>query len=264
METINWTNFIYLICRTVVTVTSSVVEVPAAETSVIFSPYNTHTSITGTTITFEASVQTVITDASTAFVATVNGETVTLDLPFTTTWTFSSTSLELSFAARTSAFIFTGDSSVEVTIPAEHTHVTVGGVETAIDLSGITTTLTVTGSTNVILTMPEVITIMEIPKVTTEFIVTTDTISTSDGSTYCASQSIGEGNENSPCVVGTTFTITLPTSADNLYLHADGLTTAIDLPGITTTFKPWKQFYMLLEVFSVISFEDKNTLPSSL
>ena len=227
---------IYLISRTVVTVIPSVVEVPAAETSVIISAYDTHTSIDGTTITFEAAVQTAITDASTAFVATVNGETQTLELPFTTTWIFSSTSLELSFAARQTAFIFTGDSSVEITIPAEHTHVTVGGVETAIDLSGITTTLSVTGSTNVILTMPEVVTTMEIPEVTTEFTVTTDTISTSDGSTYCADQSIGEGNENSPCVVGTTFTITLPTSAGNLYLHADGLTTAIDLPGVTTTF----------------------------
>ena len=229
---------IYLISRTVVTVISSVVEVPAAETSVVFSPYDTHTSIAGTTITFEASVQTAITDASTAFVATVNGEETTLDLPFATTWTFSSTSLELSFAARTSAFIFTGDSSVEITIPAEHTHVTVGGVETAIDLSGITTTLSVTGSTNVILTMPEVVTTMEIPEVTAEFTVTTDTISTSGGNTYCVDQSIAGGNENSPCVVGTTFTITLPTSAGNLYLHADGLTTAIDLPGITTSFRP--------------------------
>ena len=130
-----------LICRTVVTVTSPDVEVPAAETSVVISAYNTHTSIVGTTITFEASVQTVTTAGSTAFVATVNGGATTLILPFTTTWTFSSTSLELSFAARTSAFIFTGDSTVEITIPAEHTHVTVGGVETAIDLSGITTTL---------------------------------------------------------------------------------------------------------------------------
>ena len=215
-----------LISRTVVTVTSPDVEVPAAETSVVISAYNTHTSIVGTTITFEASVQTVTTGESTAFVATVNGETQTLILPFTTTWTFSSTSLKLSFAARTGAFIFTGDSSVEITIPAEHTHVTVGGVETAIDLSGITTTLIGTGSTNVILTMPQVITTMEIPEVTTEFTVTTDTISESGGTSYCVDQSIGQGDENNPCVVGTTFTITLPTSADNLYLSGTTITIA--------------------------------------
>ena len=213
-----------LICRTVVTVTSPDVEVPAAETSVVISAYNTHTSIVGTTITFEASVQTVTTAGSTAFVATVNGGATTLILPFTTTWIFSSTSLELSFAARTSAFIFTGDSTVEITIPAEHTHVTFGGVETAIDLSGITTTLIGTGSTNVILTMPEVITTMEIPEVTTEFTVTTDTITANGGTSYCVDQSIGQGDENSPCVVGTTFTITLPTSADNLYMSGTTIT----------------------------------------
>ena len=215
-----------LISRTVVTVTSPDVEVPAAETSVVISAYNTHTSIVGTTITFEASVQTVTTAGSTAFVATVNGGATTLILPFTTTWIFSSTSLELSFAARTSAFIFTGDSTVEITIPAEHTHVTFGGVETAIDLSGITTTLIGTGSTNVILTMPEVITTMEIPEVTTEFTVTTDTITANGGTSYCVDQSIGQGDENNPCVVGTTFTITLPTSADNLYLSGTTITIA--------------------------------------
>ena len=41
-----------------------------------------------------------------------------------------------------------------------------------------------------------------------------------------------------PCIVGTTFMVTLPSSAGDLYLYADGFTTAFTLPGITTTFVP--------------------------
>ena len=51
-------------------------------------------------------------------------------------------------------------------------------------------------------------------------------------------KTVSGGAAGSPCVMGTTFTVILPASADNLYLHADGITTAISLSGITTTFIP--------------------------
>ena len=220
-----------------------VVEVAAAETTVEFTDLNTHTSVQGTTITFVMASATTDQGQSTISVdASVNGVKVAdLTAPFTTTWSFDATTLILSFESRQTAFHFTGDATTEITIPPEHTHVTVNGVETAVDLPGLTTILSVSESRDIIVDVPAVTTTMEISAESYVFSVDVLTITTGNdaegqdsGSKYCGTQVFDGGAENSACVMSYDFTITLPTSADNLYLHGTGLTTSFALPGITT------------------------------
>ena len=135
-------------------------EVAAAETTVEFTPYITHTGVTPTIITIEVS-QTKSVDANKVS-PVVNGETVSdQTLPWTTTFIFEATTLSLSFSSRQTAFVFTGEATTEVTIPSEHTHITIDGIETAIDLPGLTTTLIVSSASNVIVSLPEVTTTLE-------------------------------------------------------------------------------------------------------
>ena len=49
-------------------------------------------------------------------------------------------------------------------------------------------------------------------------------------------QTLENGEAGNTCVMGTTFTVTLPYSAPALYSHGDGLTTSFALQGNTTTF----------------------------
>ena len=224
-------------------------EVPAAETTVEFSRYVTNTALVPTTITIEVS-GTVGGDAnSVEFTLSVNGageqQTLNAGSQFTTEFTFPATTLSLSFSARQTAFRFTGAVSTEITLPSEHTHVTVNGVETAVDLPGLVTTIEVTDSTNIIIDLPEATTELEFAAETYTFTMEAYTISTGDtnsgqddGSSYCGTQTTDSAT-GSACVMGITTTITLPTGTEgsNLYLVADGLTTAFTLPGITTTFK---------------------------
>ena len=97
-------------------------------------------------------------------------------------------------------------------------------------------------ATNVIVSLPAVTTSLELSAETHVFSAITDSVVTDNGGTkYCGTftdQTLDSGKNGNPCVVGTTFTVTLPASADNLYLHADGITTTIALQGITTTFIP--------------------------
>ena len=141
------------------------------------------------------------------------------------------------------AFQFTGEGSTEITIPPEHTHVTVDGIETAVDIPGFTTTLAVTGSSNVIVDVPATTVQMTISSVEYVFSAITDSVSkVGENTYYCGTftdQTVKDANaENKPCVVGTIFTVTLPSDASALYLHAPGLTTSFALEGITTTFVP--------------------------
>ena len=229
-------------------------EVPAAETVVDFSTYITHTSVAATTLTIEIEGTTGA-DSTVEFTMKVNGETqgeggkitLTTDASLTTEWTYPGTTLSLSFAARSSAFRFTGSTTTEITIPSEHTHVTVNGIETAVDLPGLTTVIEVTESTNIIVDLPDVTTTLEVSAETYSLTVMAYTISKGnadsgqDGqSSYCGTQTLDAGDENSPCVMSLTTTITLPSaaSASDLYLYATGLTTSFTLPGITTTFVP--------------------------
>ena len=226
--------------ETVILGTSSVVEVPAAETTVSFEAYNTHTSVPPTVITFEMSVQRAGANSG-QFTFLVNGEPVTAHSSFETAWIYSGTTVELSFPARKTAFVFTGQATAEVTISSEHTHLTVNGVETFVNLPGLTTTIGVSEATNVIVDLPAVTTSLELSAETYAFTAVTDVQTVSGGNYYCGpftEQTISGGASGSPCVMGTTFTVTLPASAGNLYLHADGITTAFSLSGITTIFVP--------------------------
>ena len=126
-------------------------------------------------------------------------------------------------------------------------------------------------STNIIVDLPEVTTTLEFTAETYTFSMEAYTISTSDGTSYCGTQST-DGAENSACVMSITTTVTLPTGADatNLYLIATGITTEFTLPGITTTFVPEKtiatvdveqgsklpQYYLVL-----LQYQEKGFLP---
>ena len=228
-------------------------EVPAVETTVDFSVFITDTKISPTVLTIEIPGTTGGNQESTCtFKMSVNGEGVNgggdLTALFTTSWVFDATTLSLSLGSRSTAFKFTGATSTEITIPAEHTHVTVDGVETYVNLPEIVTTIEVTESTNVIVDLPEVTTTLEIPAETFELTVTPFTITTGDeasgqdsGSSYCGSLEITAGASYSgdtsyACVPAFTTIITLPSAVPNtqLYLYASGLQTAFTLPGITT------------------------------
>ena len=173
------------------------------------------------------------------FTFLVNGESVTAHSSFETAWIYSGTTVELSFPARKTAFVFTGQATAEVIISPEHAHVNVDGVETYVNLPGLTTTIRVSEATNVIVDPPAVTTSLEPSAETYAFTAVTDVQTVSGKSYYCGTfmeQTLIGGASGSPCVMGTTFTIILPTLAGDSYLHADGITTTIALPGITTTF----------------------------
>ena len=223
-----------------------VVEVPAAETTVELSEFDTHTQVQATTITVEYSAASDGAGAATITMS-VNGKTeggdgqdgvitITPGTAYTTSWTFDATTLSLSFSSRQTAFVFTGEATTIVTIPTEHTHVTVDGVETAINLPGLTTTLTVSSASNVIVNLPEVTTTLKFTAETYTF--TVDAYSVTEANT-CNGASLAGAVSDSVCVLGLTTTVILPTASPSiLYLHATGLTTAFTLPGITTTFVP--------------------------
>ena len=227
---------------TVVSDTSSIVEIAAAETTVDFTESYAVTSITPTSIIIEITEGTTSNDQTLTYTVTINGtpETVTGTTDFVTAFTFPETTLSLSFPERQSAFIFTGSATTEVIIPPEHTHVTVNGVETAIDLPGLTTTLTVTDSTNVIVQLPAVSTEMTITEETFDFTWKTYSMVSDDSSTACGAYTLTDAAASSDdfCVPGLTTTIVLPSGAaqTQIFLHAPGLTTEFTLPGITTTF----------------------------
>ena len=209
-----------------------------------FEAYNTHTSVSAAAFGVDLSAQT-LGDGDGTFGLAVNGQSVTATSNFETTFIYPGTTLELSFSARQTAFHFTGEGSTEVIIPPEHTHVTVDGIETAVDIPGFTTTLAVTGSSNVIVDVPATTVQMTIPSVKYVFSAITDSVVKSgDNTYYCGTftdqtvKDAADGNTGKPCVVGTIFTVTLPSDASALYLHAPGLTTSFALEGITTTFVP--------------------------
>ena len=239
--------------ETVVSGTPSVVEISAAETTVDFSELITNVQLTPTVITVEVAGTYGDNANSVVFTMSVNGQsqgsdgklTLNADDSLTTEWTYPGTTLSLSFSSRQTAFRFTGAVSTEITLPTEHTHVTVDGIETAVDLPGLTTTIVATDSTVVLVDLPETTTTLEITAETYSLTVMAYKISTGgdgqdSGSSYCGTQVLQAGDENTPCVMSLTTTITLPSEAatSNLYLRAPGLTTSFILPGITTTFIP--------------------------
>ena len=222
-------------------ITPSVVEVAAAETTVDFSDLDTVGCVTPSLYTVVIEEKTTANAETLTYTVTVNSEEVevTGTTDYVTTFTFDETVLSLSFGSRQTAFKFTDATSVDVTIPPEHTHLTVNGVETAIDLPGVTTVLEVSESTNVILDLPEATTEVTFAAESFEFTFSTLTVD-SGALSMCGTYALtgGNGGASDHCVPGFTTTITLPSAAaqSTVYLHATGLQTAFTLPGITTTF----------------------------
>ena len=248
-------------------------EVPAAETTAILEGVNTHTSAEPKLITVVVAAQTantatndegtVASEQAVSVTALIDGTTYTSDgsgdssaqfttFPFTTTFTFQSTTLELSYTARETFFTFEGAASTEITIPSQHTHVTINGVETAVDLPGLTTVIEVSESTSVAVTVPDVTTTLEIPEETYALTITADTIHDVDGTKYCAAssvadQSLGAGETGSLCIPGISTVITLPTAGQVLYLNAPGVTTELGIPAATTTFVPEQTYQIMIK-----------------
>ena len=243
--------------------TPSVVEVPAAETTAILSGVIAHTTAEPKLITIEMSAQaattsndegTVASEQAVSITALIDGTTYTSDgsgdssaqfttFPFTTTFTYTATTLELTYDSRETFFTFEGAASTEIIIPSQHTHVTVNGVETAVDLPGLTTVIEVSDSTSVAVTISDVTTTLVIPEETYELTITADTIHEVDSTKYCgfnqdATQSLADGATGSLCIPGISTVITLPTNSQVLYLNAPGVTTALGIPAATTTFVP--------------------------
>ena len=256
-------NYLTFVVTVVYIGTPSVVEVPAAETTAVLSGVIAHTTAEPKLITIEMSAQaattsnddgTVDSAQAVSITALIDGTTYTSDgsgdssaqfttFPFTTTFTYTATTLELSYDSRETFFTFEGAASTEITIPSQHTHVTINGVETALDLPGLTTLIEVSESTSLAVTVPDVTTTLVIPEETYELTITADTIHVVDGTTYCgfnqdSSQSLAAGESNSLCIPALSTVITLPTSAPVLYLNAPGVTTALGIPAATTTFVP--------------------------
>ena len=225
--------------RPIVSGTTSVVEVAGVETTVSFDVLNTHTSVSAAVFSVDLSAATL--GAGGEFTFTVDGSQVAATSSFETTFIYSGTTLELSFSSRQTAFHFTGEGSTEITIPSEHSHLTVDGIPTAVDIPGFTTTLVLTGSSDIIVDVPATTTQMIIPEATYVFNAITDVVTENGGTYYCGTNTettYEAGANNSPCVMGTIFTVTLPSDVSALYLHGDGLTTSFALQGITTTFIP--------------------------
>ncbi len=240
-------------------------EVPAAETTAILEGVNTHTTPTPRLITVVVTAQTagtsnddgaatVSSEQAVSITALIDGTTYTsggtsdgsaqfTTFPFTTTFTFQSTTLELSYSAVETFFTFEGATSTEVTIASQHTHVTINGVETAVDLPGLTTLIEVSESTSVAVTISDVTTTLVVPEETYELTITADTIHEVDSTKYCAAssvadQSLADGATGSLCIPALSTVITLPTGSPVLYLNAPGVTTALGIPAATTTFVP--------------------------
>ena len=230
----------------VVSNTPSVVEISAVETTVDITEENGVASITPTSITVEIGEATTdsANGAQFSYTVKVNGEdeVVTGTTDFVTTWTFSATTLSLSFSERQTAFIFSGEVTTEIAIPAEHTHVTVNGIETAVDLPGLTTMLTVSDSTNVIVQLPAVSTEVTVTEETYEFTWQTYQITDENSKGFCGTYSLSNaaGQTSDYCVPGLTTTIVLPTGAtqSTVFLRAESLQTTFSLQGITTTLIP--------------------------
>ena len=222
--------------------------VTAIETKVDLTDELSVASLTPTSITVEIGEGTTASDQSDNFTyeVTVNGETtetVTGTTNFVTTFTFSSTTLSLSFSERQTTITFNGEATTEINIPAGHTTVTVNGVETSVDLPGLTTTLTASGSTNIALQLPAVSTELEITEETYAFTWQTYQIGSQEtDKSSCGTYSLTAAADQTSdlCVPGISTVITLPTGAEQsvVSLYGVSLQTTATLPGTTTTFIP--------------------------
>ena len=222
--------------------TPSTIKLGGITTTLEIPAVKTHTRVYGTTIDIEIEPQPL--GRNFEFIGKYSGGYFTGKAPFITTWIYPGTLLELSIPERQTTFIFTGAVSTEVAIPPERTHLTVDGVETCINLPGLTTLIEASSSTSITIQLPATKTTLEIGAETFGFTIRPDTIYGYGNVRFCGTNNAQTLTNHwravlgGPCIVGTTFMVTLPSSAGDLYLHADGLTTEFTLPGITTTFVP--------------------------
>ena len=214
--------------ETVVSGTPSILEVAAAQTTVEVSGIIAHTQ-------FATSFQFAVTAGEVD--AAQNPSSVQV---LSTEWVVSPTTIELSFAETISYVQLTEATSIEITIPTEHTHLTVNGVETAIDLPGLTTTVIAEGSTDIYLRIPATTTSLIYEGTTITLLA--ETITMNAGGDKC-----GDGNSDTlyytakyadatTCYVATQ--IDTAVSASILYLTVPNTVGTYTLAGITTTFVP--------------------------
>ena len=214
---------------------------------------STHTSVSAAVFNVELSAQTLGDEGK--FTFSIDGSQVEATNSFATTFSYPGTTLELSFSARQTAFQFIGEGSTEITIPSEHTHVTVDGIEIAVNIPGFTTTLTVTGSSNIIVHIPATTSQMTIPEATYVFNAITDVV-TGDETKFCGDQTLENGEAGNTCVMGTTFTVTLPSDVSTLYL----LTTSFVLQSNTTAFIA-EQIITIVYIKQQVGCDDYTGLP---
>ena len=150
------------------------------------------------------------------------------------------TTIDLTFSETISYVQLTEATSVEITIPTEHTHLTVNGVETAIDLPGLTTTVIAEESTDIYLRIPATTTSLVFEGTTITLFA--ETITMNEGGDKC-----GDGNsdtlyytvksgEVTTCYVATQ--IDTAVSASILYLTVPNTFGTYTLAGIATTLVP--------------------------
>ena len=207
----------------------SVVDVAAAETTVDLAGTTTHTQFV---TAFQFSVT----------AGTVNAQDSPTDVQvLSTEWVVSPTTIELSFAETISYVQLTEATSVEITIPTEHTHLTVNGVETAINLPGLTTTVIAEGSTDIYVRIPATTTSLVFDGTTITLLA--ETITMNDGGDKCGDgnsdtlyYTVGSGDATT-CYVATQ--IDTAVSASILYLMVSNIVGTYSVAGTTTTFVVW-------------------------
>ena len=234
-----------------------VVEVGGATTTLDIPAVETSAWVYGTTIDIEIEPQPL--GENFEFTGRYGSIYFTERAPFATTWLYPGTILELSIPEQQTTFTFTSAISTEITIPPERTHLTVNGMETTVTFPSITTLIEASHSTSVTLQLPATTTTLEISAESFEFTLSPDTIYGHDNVRFCGTNNLQTLTNNleavlcGPCIVGTTFTVTLPTWTDNLHLYADGLTTEFTLPGLTTTFVPVQTLTIIGDRFTTTS-----------
>ena len=87
---------------------------------------------------------------------------------------------------------------------------------------------------------------MTISEATYVFSAITDIVTKDSANTYyCGTNTettFEAAADNSPCVMGALFTVTLPYSAPAFYVRGDGPTTSFALEGVTTSFASEQTF----------------------
>ena len=235
--------------ETVVSGPPSVVELAAAEPTGEVSGIIAHTQF-ATSFQFTVTAGSVDAENSPSSVQVLSTE-----------WVVDPTTIELTFSETISYVQLTESTSIEITIPTEHTHLTVNGVETAIDLPGLTTTVIAEESTDIYLRIPATTTSLVFDGTTITLLAETITMSDDkcgDGNSDTLYYTVKSG-EVTTCYVATQ--IDTAVSASILYLTVPNTVGTYTLAGIATTFVP-KQTITIVNDCSCRSVSAKIELPT--